>query len=256
MSATRFSDQESYQIRRQANCFLDRLYRLVPQPPCLRESDKMERLYAFYPPDLLDLARRVNTYHQQHPEMHVVSTPYTANIGGTFEIPLKYSQQHSYTGGRHFSEIPEDEMLRVSAEWRIDLADMRSKSFFTAGSTATIGDDHPFYQELQDWLTAYVKMRHVRDNAYATFEQMSWFCKTPGQWNTVFPSYLVLLEGEAQQVAKNQKRRSPWPKSLDETKLRPKLEPLAKVFAKCALLQPWHSFSNAGGTDVYRLRPL
>jgi len=223
-----------------------RLYRLVPVPESLRPVNTLELIYGLYPDHLRQLAQTVNTYHQAHPDYQVAgvirSQEFKTPILAPAWVVTGYSEdpQELVDTDLFFSVRPSDPIVAFQSTERICVA-----------------KDDPLHGDLQQLVLDHLKMERITDNALTLFNELTYHCKTPGQWNTVFPQYVVLLDGAAQRVAKNQKRRSPWPKGLDEAKVRPKLESLVNVFAKAALLKPWDSYYRRYGVvqiDRVRMR--
>lgn len=220
----RFTKKDIERISRKGEAFIDRLWHLNPVPAQFSVLSPKDFYYGFFDPETqkaMDTINRVG--RDRNDDMSFYGSPWREYTQGFFYVPKEISGEE------------DDAKYRVVFEFAFSNQLPREKFYVPEKGSPEIYEDHPYYDELLPFVQRHIKLSRIIGNAKQVFGEISSGCKTPGQWKTVFPQFVVLLSEYQQQAIRNQKRGSPWPSAVPRY-IEDKTKGLAGIFAKCALL--------------------
>jgi hypothetical protein len=237
MSAKRFSDYEQEEIIRAGERFIDRLQHLNPIPEKLTAMTQKDMYYSFFTPEVRAMMEYVNEVQAKLDEgprqLIFTGEPWREHAEGVFEIPHEYIAH------------PEAEEVNGATQWcnvsfylTFSSNGEREKLMTPDRGAPIILPDNEIHPVLHPYVVNWFRLNRVMRHAKKLFTRISKSCKTPGQWNTVFPQYTILLDPEKQAVISSRMRNSPWPRTLS-AEIIPQISGLGELFAKCAVLPAW-----------------
>ncbi len=228
--SVRFSKYDRDALPGRATNFINRLNHMNPMPTALAEMTAIDFYYACCTQEDRDAFNVINR-HAQAVDGFLATPAPTKTIRTRFRIEDDQLPDREEKGGVFLGEF----RVRIYD----DLASRNSRRFLpTGGYVPVVEEGHELFAPLATWMRNQYKLKMIKDNAYRLVMQIHEQCNTAGQWKTVFPAFVHLLNEDKKRAVNAMQRGSPWPPRLDRS-ISERIPALTTLFAKCAVLPQW-----------------